>query len=324
MSCDTPIPNGKGMAGLPRRLQHALALQGQGGQGTAPETTLGKEGVAILLPTYNGQVDIAAARTAYWMPTRGRPYFVVDFTSSLLSFTFNSLWQVALTLRDQGKARYVAMIHADLEAEQGWVDRLIDELQRMKADIVSAVVPIKDTRGVTSTAIDDPADPYDPWRRLTMHEVARLPPTFNAADCGYPDRALLINTGLWVADLRGAWCNGVCFTVGDAIRKAPAGHPAAGQAFVGVSPEDWNFSRYLHQQKARVYATQVVRCAHTSGRIAFAGPERQGPGVLAGAEPENRWWAWETDEGTRWKWGAAGEGAIGMPVGAPAQKECVR
>ena len=94
------------------------------------------------------------------------------------------------------------------------------------ADVVSTVLPIKDRRGVTSTAIDDPEDEWTPLRRLTMREVHRLPETFSAqADCGYPNNALLVNTGCFVLDLRKPSVERVPRLRGirDRVRKTPDG-----------------------------------------------------------------------------------------------------
>ena len=44
---------------------------------------------------------------------------------------------------------------------------------------------------------------WDVLRRITLTEASRLPTVFSAADCGYPNQALLANTGCWVCRFDG-------------------------------------------------------------------------------------------------------------------------
>lgn len=100
---------------------------------------------------------------------------------------------------------HLVSLHNDVVPEVGWIDILMDELERTGADFLSAVLPIKDLNGLSSTAIDSTDDPFCVERRLTMSEVHSLPETFTAADCGYPDRPLLVNTGCWIMDFTKDW-----------------------------------------------------------------------------------------------------------------------
>ncbi len=54
-------------------------------------------------------------------------------------------------------------------------------MDRVGADVIATVVPIKDNRGLTSTGLQDP-DTLQ-IRRLTMTEVFRLPVTFSRRHC---------------------------------------------------------------------------------------------------------------------------------------------
>lgn len=216
------------------------------------------------MPHY-GQVHPLAAASFWARASRQHRWMASGAGGSLLAHVFNVLWAQMLLVKPQTDPDYFAMLHSDVVPEAGWVDTLVDELRRTGADLVSVVLPIKNLQGVTSTAIDDPEDEWTPLRRLTTTEVQRLPETFSAADCGYPGRALLVNTGCWVCDLHRPWVEEFPgFEIRDKIRRRPDGAPQA----VCV-PEDWNFSRWLHARGAKVLATRKVRAEHV-GTHAFA------------------------------------------------------
>jgi hypothetical protein len=101
--------------------------------------------------------------------------------ASLLAFNFNLLWCAALNQRQDKGLTHFAMHHADIQAEVGWLDQLIDEMAAVQADVLSVVVPIKDEKGLTSTGLQDPKTCK--IRRLTMREIFTLPKTFTAKDC---------------------------------------------------------------------------------------------------------------------------------------------
>lgn len=174
--------------------------------------------------------------------------------SSLLAHGFNLLWVEALNGRKRGEYTHFAMQHSDVEPEAGWLDVLLAELDRTGLDVLGVPVPLKDTRGLTSTAVGRAdGDPWRPMRRLTLTEVHALPETFTSDDVGGP---LLLNTGLWVCRL-GGWSERVWFEINDRIAADPDGE------FVAlVEPEDWNFSRQLHRLGVRVGATRKVRLTH--------------------------------------------------------------
>lgn len=197
--------------------------------------------------------------------TKGEIVAHQTFGGSLLAKSFNMLWAQAIAVSDKGEADYFVMHHSDLAAEPGYVDRLLDLIQSKAADVVSVVVPLKAATGVTSTAIGVD-DRFRAGRRLTLHELHAngFPRTFSNADLGHPDKPLLINTGLFIADLSRPWvrkenANGSlasAFSIDDEIRKID------GIYTVGVEPEDWRFSRYLYREGAKVYATTEIRVTH--------------------------------------------------------------
>jgi hypothetical protein len=236
--------------------------------------------VALAMPFY-GQVHAAAARAFWGCPSLGRHKCLPGAKgSSLLARGFNIAWHTAMEMkrRDRPEITHFAMLHADVVPEPGWVDILVEELEKHGADVVSAVVPIKDSKGLTSTAVEFPPDPFEVERRLTMTEVMRLPETFGIEDVGYRDgRALLVNTGCFIADLSKPWCRDVCFTIRDDVQYTADGTPN-----VRCVPEDWGFSKWLHDRGAKVLATRRVKVHHHGGNDGYPN--------------DSAWGEWSDDE----------------------------
>lgn len=185
---------------------------------------------------------------------------------AILEHNFNRYWAEALNARDERGATHFAMIHADVCPEPGWLTLLLDALLDTGGDLVSANIPLRDWRGLTSTAVYED----DPWvrRRLTLHELELIRPTFCAADVG---RRLLLNSGLWVCDLRRDWCDEFVFKSEHRISRD-------GRRSAEVLSEDWYFSHWLNERGAPIYATSTIRLRHD-----------QFPNYPT-------WGAWETDE----------------------------
>ncbi len=186
---------------------------------------------------------------------------------SLLAHAFNDAWCTALNLQEAGKdIRYFVMLHDDVEPEDWWVKTLIEDLESSGADMVSALIPLKDQSGTTSTAIDRPGDQYTWERRVTMAEAAKLPEVFTAADCGYPDRALLANTGCWICRFDRPWRHQVnldgdlrlFFKIDNRIHR----HPNTGKWVADCEPEDWFFSRQIQKLGCKVAVTRRVKLTH--------------------------------------------------------------
>lgn len=224
----------------------------------------GDERKVIFLgcPSYGSLTDRAAA--GLYRPSR-RPAHDVRISclgSSLPTGNMNGLWCQALNTARKGRLDYFSMIHTDIEPEEFWLDKLIDELEEKNIDVLGVVAPIKDARGVTSAAMA--RDGGDAWRvhgRLTMKEIYRLPETFTSEDLGRP---LLINTGLWVCRFREEWARKVFFTVNDRIMV----DRATGDYFAQTEPEDWFVSRLFHELGLKVGCTRKVRLEHR-GTMAF-------------------------------------------------------
>lgn len=201
-----------------------------------------------------------------------------------ISHNFNVLWASALNERAEAGYTHFAMVHADINPQDGWLDALLDEMDRVDADILSVVIAIKDNRGLTSTGIRRPGS----WgcRRLCMTEIMALPPTFCAADLAElePDVAtghafLAINTGLWVCRLPGAgWP--------DAFPGFSSRHRLAWRdhvCYADFDSEDWRFSEWAANQGLRVFATRAVYATH-HGDMGFPN--------------DSAWGSWTTEQST--------------------------
>ncbi len=177
---------------------------------------------------------------------------------------FNGPWVDALNSAERGEATHFAMLHGDVIPDAGWLDVLIDEMDRTQADLISVVIPIKDGRGICSCGVGNPENTWTPLRRLAMREVMNLPGTFGAAELGYPGYPLLHNNGCWAADLRRKVFhrtdgNGQLLARFEFPRRVMRGKDGL---FVQCESEDWFFSRQLHALGARTFLTRLVKLAH--------------------------------------------------------------
>lgn len=219
--------------------------------------------IVLGMPGYGKQTS--AAGRAFWRASRDMSGVVNEYSpGSLLACNFNKLWCTALNMVHRGeRVDYFAMLHDDIGAEDFWLDSLIDELEAKQLDVLGVVVPIKDTRGVTSIALHHPGDNWNPECRLTMHDVFQLPETFTSDDLG--GMQILLNTGCWVAKWNQEWARQVKFTINDRIvfdRTSNAYYPE-------VESEDWYFSRLLNEMDLKIGATRKIAVKH-EGDIEFS------------------------------------------------------
>lgn len=210
------------------------------------------KGIYIAMPLHDGRCHFGAA-AAMMRASQKHPVTCNARVSSLATACFNGLWCNALDHYDQGNISHFAMIHSDVEAPAGWLDILLEEMNRHNADLCAAHNAIKDHRGLTSTAIDLGGQKQ---RRLTNHEVFPLE-VITQHDYKGP---LLVNTGLWCVKL-GPWCDDLLFTVHDWVVKRD------GKRMVNVEPEDWNFSRQVHAKGKRIIATNRIKTRHHGGEV---------------------------------------------------------
>src|SRR3984957_20532908 len=218
--------------------------------------------VFLAAPFY-GNID-PSCLTGWLHATQRRDYGVVVEThpkqSSALCNNFNSAFCECMNTREQKNWTAMAMIHADIGTQPGWLDIMLEEMEREEAFVCSAVCCIKDARGATTTGVSGPH--RQGVRRLTMTEIMKLPETFDLDDVRIFDQEprwnyLAINTGLWVMRL-GEWMEdfpGFCTL--DRITRSDDGTYTA-----SVLTEDWNFSAWLAAKKRRVVATRKVKTEH--------------------------------------------------------------
>jgi len=222
--------------------------------------------IMLACPRYSHDMNADLAHRVYLGASDHRHVVrIYSVGGSLLCRGFNTAWAAALTAAEKGEVDYFSMIHSDIVPEKFWCDKLVDELHASGADVLSAVVPLKGMHGYTSTAIGKPDFRWQPLTRLTMREVDKLPETFGAEDIGYPECPLLVNTGCWIADLRKEFWreadeNGFFkyfFTINDQVYRS-----RTGKITVATEPEDWFFSRLLHENGKVVKATKKIALHH--------------------------------------------------------------
>lgn len=207
--------------------------------------------IFLGMPGYGKQT--AQAGRAFWRACADMSQVSLSYQQgSLLAANFNKLWCAALNIvHNGGRVDYFAMLHDDIGADDGWLDKLIDELEANDLDVLGVAVPIKDSRGMTSMALAGDDD-WMPYCRLSMHDVYDLPETFTSDDIGRP---LLLNTGCWVCRFDKAWADKVHFTINDRIVFNRAADAYQSQ----TEPEDWCFSRQLHEIGAEGSETDGLR-----------------------------------------------------------------
>lgn len=215
-----------------------------------------KRKVMLGVPCYGGLTQGAAVGVSEASGRADTRVLVRMVSHSLLAHSFNQIWAKALNMAKAKGLDYFAMIHSDVEPQVGWLDVLIDELEARRLDVLGVAVPLKDPRGLTSTALaSDDGDPWQVHCRLSMAEIHQLPETFTGDDLG--GRKLLLNTGLWVCRFDPSWASRVHFTINDRIVLGEGGEYEA-----EVESEDWWFSRRLHEFGLKVGCTRKVPVDH--------------------------------------------------------------
>lgn len=226
----------------------------------------------LAVPTYDGTRHNASAivnATMHRGPFRG--IRADDSGGSLLTLNFNRMWANALNAREVGVTHFL-MLHSDVYPHPAtWVADLFAVMERVEAQVLSAVLPIKDARGVTSTAIER-SNIWAP-QRITLRELEAQPPTFT-----HP--GLLVNTGMMLIDMREPWVEKVYFDVNNRIGKNDSG-----VFYAAAEAEDWFFSRRAREQGARIFATREIAATHY-GRGEF--PNFGAWGQLDRDEPDVR------------------------------------
>lgn len=219
--------------------------------------------VIVLGMPHRGSIRKAATARAFFesTPAQRKRFSMlrVDASGTILTENFNRIWATMLNTRQTHGATHFVMMHDDVVPKGEWLETLMDELETSGADILSAVIPIKDELGLTSTGISV-QDVKQLPRRLTMTEACELPITFGADEIQENAKLinmhLLINTGLWICKL-GDWCERICFHTIDWMTKT-----AEGKYKTRTVPEDWCFSWDASRLGLNVKATRAVNLYH--------------------------------------------------------------
>lgn len=159
------------------------------------------------------------------------------------------------------------LLHSDVRPEFGFVTKMIEILTARELDFLSVVMPIKDEVGLSSTAVILRTGEKTAHRqRLTMAQVKQMPPTFRNVECAellgkaLDDVIMVANTGLMLLDLSKSWIEKLVFSTVDKIVKID------GKFYAHTEPEDWSFTRQLHQFGGRLAVTRAVRAKHMGSR----------------------------------------------------------
>lgn len=220
------------------------------------------ERVYLGIPSYGGQVHEGILGAVLHCSNVGYIGWLEVASRSFLTQNFNHLYVEALNLRDQGITHF-CMLHDDIVPEKFWLDKLMGLMNQHGADMLSAIVPMKNHEGMTSTALEVPlgggSDPEWRFKRLTMTEVFRdYQPTFS-------HEKLLLNTGLMLIDLSKPWVEKVCFRFENKIIPHP---DKPGKLHARSMSEDWLFSRDARALGAKLFATREVKLVHC-GKAAY-------------------------------------------------------
>lgn len=224
--------------------------------------------ILIGVPTYDGKV--VAQLMVGFLEEATNPktprFTVATNSSSLLARGFNELFTYALNSKFVDK---FMMVHADISPERGFISMMDEEMRQMKAGILSVVMPLKDNRGLTSTAFHDGAESKINPRRVSMRELKKLPKSFTARDVKIlddgekiKDPVLLVNSGLMMVDLKNPGNRELFFNIFDTIECVNSEYVPQ------TLSEDWFFSMEAHRRKIKVVATTKIRALHY-GNIAF-------------------------------------------------------
>jgi len=186
--------------------------------------------------------------------------------SSFLNHSFNLYWCDALN-KTPRPTRW-AMHHADMAAEPGWLDTLLDIMDETNADAVACVAAIKDNSGDTNAAIiTSSSENTTSLRRLTIAECKELPDVFTSEHVNAP---LLLNTGLWVVRFDQKWAEEFPgFSFNNKIVKSN------GKYVAECMSEDWKFSIWAHSKKLKLVATTRIKTLHFGTRAWAVGGPRE-------------------------------------------------
>lgn len=199
--------------------------------------------IYLALPTADGFIHEGTFNAVFRASTKNNIGKCKSNGYSLLTANFNLLLTAALAKRSEGITHFL-LLHADCAPQEiGWADKMLEIMEEKKCDLLSVVIPIKNSTGLTSTALE--SSNYWRPRRLSMKEIFGYPETFT-------DKKLLLNTGCMLLNLQTAWIESVWFRFQDEIKEG----------VVRSIPEDWDFSRQVKAHGGLLYATREIPLIH--------------------------------------------------------------
>ncbi len=209
--------------------------------------------VYLGVPTHEGKL-IHGLFSAIYMAGKSLSKTQIE-NGSALTTNFNKLWCAALNCRKLGITHF-CMVHSDVwPREPGWLDKMVSIMDKFGADVLSAVIQLKDHSGVTSTAIEIP----DPTQHNGFRaEKIKLSDALTSRPSTFTDPMLLINTGLMLVDLQNEWVEKVWFEFRDSIQK----NQEDGMMYPVSLSEDYGFSRMVRLHGGRLFATTEIALSH--------------------------------------------------------------
>jgi hypothetical protein len=227
--------------------------------------------VLLGCPLYDDRLGSGPSK-AFWREASQKHQIAETLpTGSVIDSNCTKIWCDALNNRDQ--VLYMAILHSDVTPEAWWVDKLIEQAELHGADFVSALVPVKNLRGVYSTAISMP-DGKHHFRRLTRKQAQHpdFPTTFGVEEATdalerlpEPLRVsnvprggfLFANTACMVCRVDRPWAEKVLFCNEVTLERRNDGF-----MYPYNISEDWYFTRAVAQHGGRVMATRAVAVGH--------------------------------------------------------------
>jgi hypothetical protein len=169
-------------------------------------------------------------------------------------------------LNDNPRPDYFAMMHADVCAAPGWLDTLVEEIEREDVEMVSSIIAIKDATDRTSTCIYDPT--IGKGENIKRSEVSKYPPTFGN-EILPAGQHLLLNTGLWICKFKDAkkilvnnvdvvpWVEAFSFGQTDQIYRREDGMYDA-----LATTEDWQMTLWMQGEGLSYKVTSKIPILH--------------------------------------------------------------
>jgi hypothetical protein len=184
---------------------------------------------------------------------------------SILPANFN---RCVVNCLNAGSFDFFSILHSDISVDAGWLGVIMDEMDRVGADVMHASVPIKNGEGLSSTAIGYSDDPWSLVRRVTMTELHQLPETYDlktVQEVIDPEaKRLLCNTGCLVIRICDWFKNFTGFRNLDRIVRL-----SEDVWQDDTVPEDWNFGHWCADNGVNVWGTRKA-VTHHWGRQRFS------------------------------------------------------